>query len=172
MTDQDRIASAINSAANHLREHPADGRSNDAPATATLDSGLRFSVAHPNGTAIFTDMPAALGGEASDPSPGWLMRAAAAACVASMIGIRAAQDGVALDRLEVTVRSVSDDRGMVGADDSVSPGLLEATIAVLISASGVGGEALQELVHWAHAHSPVTDSIGRAVPTTLDVKVE
>ena len=172
MTDQSRIASAVAGVVNHLREHPGEGASNDAPATATLDSGLRFSVAHPNGTAIFTDMPAAFGGEASAPSPGWLMRAAAAACLATMIGIRAAQDGVTLDTLEVTVNSVSDDRGMVGTDDSISPGLLEASMAVRISAAGVAGETLREIVRWGHAHSPVTDSIGRAVRTTLDVRAE
>ena len=172
MTDQGRIASAVSGIANHLREHPADGRSNDTNATATLETGLRFTVTHPNGTAISTDMPAGLGGDASAPSPGWLMRAAAAACVASMIGIRAAQEGVALDGLEVTVSSVSDDRGMVGADDSVPAGLLETTISVRISATGVAGETLRELVRWAHAHSPVTDSIERAVPTTLDLQVE
>ena len=172
MTDQVRIATAVTAVANHLREHPGDGTSNDSQAVATLDSGLRFSVTHPNGMSVFTDMPAGLGGEGSAPSPGWLMRAAAAACVASMIGIRAAQVGVALDSLAVTVDSVSDDRGLVGTDDSVPPGPSEATIAVRISAPGACGEALRELVRWAHAHSPVTDSIGRAVPTTLNVQVE
>ena len=33
MTAQDRIASAVTGIANHLREHPADGSSNDAQAT-------------------------------------------------------------------------------------------------------------------------------------------
>ena len=172
MTDQDRIASAVTAVANHLREHPGDGASKDSQAVATLDSGLRFSVTHPNGMTVFTDMPAGFGGEASAPSPGWLMRAAAAACVASMIGIRAAHEGVALASLAVTVESVSDDRGLVGTDDSVPPGPSEATIAVRISAPGVSEDALRELVRWSHAHSPVTDSIGRAVPTTLNLQVE
>ncbi len=59
---------------------------------------------------------------ASAPSPGWLLRAAEASCVATLITMRAAMLGIDLDTLEVTVDSVSDDRGLLGVDDTVPAG--------------------------------------------------
>src|SRR3989304_5177846 len=136
MPTQASIAEAVNGVAAHFRAHPESGRSNDAPATATLQGGLRFQVTHPNGMTVATDMPAAFGGEATAPSPGWLMRAASAACNASMIAIRAAQEGITLDELTVVVGSVSDDRGMVGVADDVPAGPLEAAGHVRVRAAG------------------------------------
>src|SRR3989304_2573768 len=56
------------------------------------------------------------------PPAGGRMPAPAAACHASMIPIRAAQEGITLDELTVVVGSVSDDRGMVGVADDVPAG--------------------------------------------------
>src|SRR3972149_5609999 len=139
MPTQASIAEAVDGVAAHFRAHPESGRSNDAPATATLQGGLRFQVTHPNGMTVATDMPAAFGGEATAPSPGWLMRAASAACNASMIAIRAAQEGITLDELTVVVGSVSDDRGMVGVADDVPAGPLEASVHGRVRPAGPPG---------------------------------
>ena len=171
MPTQASIAEAVDGVAAHFRAHPESGRSNDAPATATLQGGLRFQVTHPNGMTVATDMPAAFGGEATAPSPGWLMRAASAACNASMIAIRAAQEGITLDELTVVVGSVSDDRGMVGVADDVPAGPLEASVHVRVRAAGADPERLRDVVAWARTHSPVVDAVGRAVPTSFDVEI-
>lgn len=171
MRSQSSIAEAVNGVVEHFRAHPEDGRGDDSPATATLEGGLRIQVTHPNGMTVGTDMPAAFGGEATAPSPGWLMRAASAACNASMIAIRAAQEGITLDELSVVVGSVSDDRGMVGVDDTVPAGPLEASVHVRVRAAGADPERLRDIVAWARTHSPVTDAVGRAVPTSFEVEV-
>jgi hypothetical protein len=74
-----------------------------------------------------------------------------------------------LQRLEVTVDSGSDDRGLLGLDDVVPAGPLWSRVGVRIVAEGVDPERLGALVGWAEQHSPVTYAIRRAVPTTLEV---
>lgn len=116
-------------------------------------------------------MPAALGGEATAPSPGWLRRAAQAACEATMIAMRAAQEGIHLDALEVTVASESDDRGMHGVGEGVPAGPLKSWARVRISARDASPEKLREIVNWAERHSPVGDALSRAVPHTVQVEI-
>ena len=85
------IRAAVSSAAQHYVSHPSEAKSEDKPAKAVLESGLRVRVEGPNSWAVITDMPHGLGGGGSAPSPGWLRRAAQAACEGTMIAIRAAQ---------------------------------------------------------------------------------
>jgi uncharacterized OsmC-like protein len=165
----ERIKLASRQVAEHFAEHPEDARSRDVPATAILESGLRCRAQGPNGATLVSDMPAAIGGAASAPSPGWLLRAALANCDATLIAMRAAQLGIVLSRLEVTVDSESDDRGLLGVSDSVPPGPLTMRVGVRIAADGTSSDQLRELVHWAEQHSPVSDAVRRAVPVTTDV---
>lgn len=167
----DRIRESIESAKRYLTEHPEEARSTDRPAVAVLEEGLRCRVEGPEGAVVVTDMPAGVGGEASAPSPGWLRRAAQASCDATVIAMRAAELGIRLKTLEVTVDSESDDRGLLGVDDSVPAGPLSSRMRVRIAAEGVSPEALRELVEWADRHSPVSDAVRRAVPTTVEVEI-
>lgn len=110
-------------------------------------------------------MPEAIGGGGSAPSPGWLLRAALANCDATVIAMRAAQLGVALTTLEVTVDSESDDRGLLGrAGAGVPAGPLSMRTRVRIGAKQVDPGRLKELVDWAEAHLPVGDAVRRAIP--------
>jgi uncharacterized OsmC-like protein len=118
-----------------------------------------------------TDMSTALGGDGNAPSPGWLRRAAQAACEATMIALRAAQEDIQLDRLEVLIGSRSDDRGMLGLGDEAAPGPSDSWAHVTISAKGASPARLRQIVEWAEAHSPVTDSLCRAVPHTLKMDI-
>lgn len=102
---------------------PSKARSKNAPATARLTEGLKCEVTGPHGERLSTDMPPAMGGAASGPNPGWLLRSALASCTATVIAMRAAKLGVTLEALEVTVESESDNRGLLGLDDAVSAGL-------------------------------------------------
>ncbi len=156
------IADAVAAATEYLTAHPDEARYRDSAATARIAAGLSADVAGPGGESISTDMPAGIGGGATAPSPGWLMRAAAASCVASLIAIRAATVGVAHGPIEVTVDSESDDRGILGLDDAVHAGALSVKVVARID--GVSDADLQGLVDWAIRHCPVTDTIVRAVP--------
>jgi uncharacterized OsmC-like protein len=87
-----------------------------------------------------------------------------------VIAMRAAELGIPLQGLEVIVDSESDDRGLLVMDDAVPAGPLSSRIRVRVRAEGVDPDRLQELVEWADHHSPVSDAIRRAVPTTVEVE--
>ena len=160
----DAIKVAIDGAVDYLRAHPDEARSTDSLATARIVDGLVVEVTGPGGESLTTDMVRSVGGTASAPSPGWLLRAAEASCVATLIAMRAAQVGVALDELEVDVDSESDDRGILGVEDSVRAGPLSGRVIVRIAAAGVPGETLREIAEWGIAHCPVYDAVENGVP--------
>ena len=168
----EQIRESLAKASKHLAAHPADARSRDKPATAVLESGMRCRAEWRKGVAVVSDMPAAVGGEGSAPSPGWLLRAALANCDATLIAMHAARLRIVLSRLEVTVGSESDDRGLLGVDDSVAAGPLSVDVTVRIAAQGASPAQLLELVAWAEQHSPVNDALRRAVPMTTQIVLD
>lgn len=168
----EHIRESLGRVAKHYAEHPQEALSQDKPAVAVLESGLRCRAEGPNGATLFTDMPAAIGGSGSAPSAGWMLRAALANCDATVIAMRAAELGIVLSRLEVTVGSESDNRGLLGVGESVPPGPLSMRVSVRIAAEGASAQQLRELVQWAEKHSPVSDAVRRAVPVTTEVAVD
>jgi uncharacterized OsmC-like protein len=97
------------------------------------------------------------------------MRAAHAACDATLIAMRAAEENVELTRLEVAVDSDSDDRGLLGVDD-VPAGPIRTRVRVNIAAPGVSEAKLREIVAWAREHSPVDEAMQRAVPVSVEIE--
>lgn len=170
MTSQRQIQDALAGVARHFAQHPEQAQSTDKPAVAVWQGGLRFEAQGAGGAVLRSDMPVAVGGSGESATPGWLLRAALASCNASMIALRAAQTGITLTRLEVTVDSDSDDRGLLGLAD-VHPGPLRTRIRVRIAAEGASDEQLQALVAWAEAHSPVADALRRPVPLGTVVEI-
>lgn len=166
-----KVREAIENMTNVLSAQPQKGRSRNTSATATLESGLRFRVVGPRGEAAVTDMPPALGGEGSAPNPGWLLRASLASCNATMIAIRAAQLGITLETLEVTVMGESDVRGLLGTDEAVSAGLFGLRTHVKIGAGGASPEQIHQIVSWAEAHSPIGCTVRDARATEVEVEV-
>jgi uncharacterized OsmC-like protein len=167
----DRIKESLHQVARYFAEHPEKAISQDKPATSVLESGLRCRAEGPNGAVLVSDMPAGIGGGASAPTPGWQLRAALANCDATLIAMRAAQLGVKLTLLEVTVGSESDDRGLLGVSESIPPGPMSVSVSVRIAAEGASAEQLHDLVRWAERHSPVSDAVRRAVPVHTQVTV-
>ena len=164
------IKESIENAVSYLSEHPAEARYTDSFARATLDEALRVEVTGPDGLRITTDMPSGVGGRGEHPSPGWLFRASLASCVASTIGMEAAREGVTLRSLEVEVDSESDDRGILGMDESVPAGPLSTRIRVRASAEGVDQGHLREVLDRGAARCPVCDATKRAVDVSLDIE--
>ena len=163
------IGDAIRAASDFLAEHPEEAAYTDSAAVATLESGLGVSVVDPSGRSLRTDMPAGVGGEDSAPSPGWLFRAAVAACDATLIAMRAEMLGISLSSVEVTVDSESNDYGILGLDASIPAGPLSMRARVKLSSPDADEGMLDEVVDWAAAHCPVHDAVRRAVPVTLEI---
>jgi uncharacterized OsmC-like protein len=165
------IREAIEKTSRVLTEQPEKARSKNAPATARLLDGLRCEATGPNGETLRTDMPPAMGGAASAPNPGWVLRAALASCTATAIAMRAAKLGVDLTTLEVTVESYSDNRGILGLDDKVSAGLTSLATRVKIGATDVPADQLRELAEWGDRHSPVACTARISPSYTLEVEI-
>ncbi len=165
------IQQSIENVIKYLADHPDECRYTDKAATAVVEEGLRCRAEGPDGATLISDMPKAIGGEGAAPSPGWLLRAALANCDATIMAMRAAQLGVTLTTLEVTVDSESDDRGLLGMVEAVPAGPLSIRTRIRIGADGVEPERLREIAQWAEAHSPVGDAINRAVPMKVEVEV-
>jgi uncharacterized OsmC-like protein len=163
------IREAVSGAIAYLTEHPAEARYTDSIATAVLTNGLAVTISGPDGASIKTDMPKSVGGGGAAPSPGWLLRAAQASCLATLIAMRAAHQGLEVGSIEVVVDSESDDRGILGIDDSVPAGPLSSRARVRIDATWVAREDLQQLVQWADAHCPVQDAVRRAINCTVEL---
>jgi uncharacterized OsmC-like protein len=168
---QSPIASAWSNISETIRAHPEKARAKYAPATATLESGLKCRVTGPSGEQIETDMPPALGGAGSGPNPGWFFRASLAACCSTVIAAQAARLGINLTKLEVTVEGEGDNRGVLGLDEAISAGHSAIRTNVQISAQDATFEQIEELVHWAAAHSPVGCTVRDAPSNTLSVVI-
>lgn len=139
-----------------------------------MEEGLRCRVEVPDGSSIVTDMPTGIGGGGSAPSPGRLFRAALASCDATLLALRAAQIGLTLSTLEVTVEGDPDDTGMLGflgIDECIPPGEHGIRIRFRLGAEDVTPEQLHEPVAWVEAHSPVGDSVRRAIPSKVEVEI-
>lgn len=168
--DTARIRDAVSGVLQYFADNPDKGPVADKAATATVQGGLVCRAEGPNGAVLVSDMPKSVGGTASAPTPGWFLRAALANCDATVIAMRAAQLGIVLTRLQVTVDSVSDDRGMFGVAPDVPAGPQSMRVRVEIASADATADALREIVHWAERHSPVGDAIRRAVPTRLEIE--
>lgn len=166
-----QVREAIQTLARVLAEQPHKARSKNPAATAVLEEGLRFRISGPNGETASTDMPIALGGKASAPAPSWLFRASLASCTATVIAMRAAQLGLTLDALTVSVSSESDVRGLLGTDEKVSAALDSMRLHVRIGAAGASPGQLREIVSWADSHSPIACTARGAQSTAFEVEV-
>jgi uncharacterized OsmC-like protein len=167
----EHIQNSVNDVIAYLKENPNDARSTSPPVTAVMDGGLRCRATGENGESVVTDMPQAVGGGGSAPSPGWLARAALATCDATRIALRAAELGIELDTLTVVMDSINDDRGLFGLDKSVRAGPLSIRTRVTIGAAGVSDKALREIVDYAVVHSPVADGCRGETPSTVEITI-
>jgi len=149
------IGDALDAAITYLSEHPKEARYTDSEARAILEAGLAVTVTGPDGALLRTDMPKSVGGAGSAPSPGWLLRAA--------------QEGLTPRRIEVIVDSESDDRGILGIDDSVPAGPLSSHAVVRVEHAGAAPDKVDAVVRWAEIHCPVQDAVRRAVPCSVEV---
>lgn len=164
----DSIRSAIQRTSDYLTEHPEAATASDSVATAVREDGLRFRIEGP-WPSLTSDMAESVGGGASAPTPGWLLRAALAACDASAVAMEAARDGIELTDLEVSVESESDFRGVLGVDPPVHAGPLSMRVTIRLAATNATEDQLRAIVERAESRSAVQDALVREVPITTEI---
>jgi uncharacterized OsmC-like protein len=167
----ENIRSSIEGTISYLKANPEKARNKATAAKAVLEKGLKVCITGPKDQVIISDMPTTVGGEGSAPTPSWFMQAALATCNATGIAMKAAQEGIELTTLEVSIYSESDTRGIFGFDESIKAGPLNMRTRVRIGAEGVPEEKLHEIVKWNEKHSWVGNAICRAVPLETEVEI-
>jgi uncharacterized OsmC-like protein len=170
------IAAAMQRVESVLKRRPEVGLHDDAPAIARWESGTRVVSSHTNGTHLLTDMPAELGGSGDQVTPGWLVRAGLASCLATRIAMGAAAAGFELATLEVSAGSRSDARGLLGMPEAsgarVGAGPRDVQVLVRIAAPGVSPERLRSLIEESNRCSPVSAALRDVVPITMRLEVD
>lgn len=173
MTMQD-IATALQRVESALNRRPGGGTHDDPPATARWQTGLRVASSHANGAQVLTDMPTALGGSGDQVTPGWLLRAGLASCLATRIAMSAAAKGIELTFLEVLASSRSDARGLFGMVEAsgkpVGAGPRDVQLLVRISAPGVSAERMRDLVEDSDRCSPVAAALRDQISVAVRVE--
>jgi uncharacterized OsmC-like protein len=164
------VAESIARVRGHFEAKPDIAKGEDPPATATLGDRLAVEITGPEGQRARSDMPASIGGKEAAPTPGWYLRAGMAACTATVVAMYAAEQGIVLESLEVTVSSHSDKRGLLGMAD-VSPASRGLHTMIRLAASGVPEAVLRELAERAHRHSPVAATIAAGESGTLGIEI-
>jgi len=170
------IASAVERVRAVFARRPEAAMHADEPAIARWEQDLRVVSRHANGTHIATDMPRELGGQGEEVTPGWLLRAALASCLATRIAMEAAERRILITCLEVVAASDSDARGIFGMTDAagqrVPPGPRALQLRVRVAAPNVAAETLRTMVEESHRCSPVQCAVERSVPVSLEIDVD
>lgn len=163
------IASALARLHDALSSRPGFGRAT-ATSVSTLAGRLRCSTTE--GVALIeSDLPPALGGEGAAPSPVALARAALGACLAMGYRLHAAELGVELTAVRVTVESESELRGMLDPGAEAPPGFTAVRCHVEIE-SPAPEEEVRRAVELGDQLSPVLDMLARAHAVERTVSIE
>ena len=171
----ERVAASMGRVVSALRRKPHAGLHEDAPSTVRWAGGLRTVARTAAGAEFATDMPAAIGGEDSAPTPGWLLRTALASCAVTRIAMEAAARGITLATLEAHVTSRSDLRGLLRIatpdGNTVPAGPVAMDLHVRIGAPGVDAATLRALVEATPGCSPITCAVEQPLAVGLHVEV-
>ena len=170
------IANSLQRVRALFAQRPEAAMHADEPAVARWEQGLRVVSRDANGAHITTDLPRAIGGQGEGVTPGWLLRAALASCLASRIAMEAVARQVVLTGLEVVAASESDARGLLGMTDDtgerIPPGPRAVHLRVCIAAPSVPAETLRSLIEESYRCSPVQFAVETSIPVSLKIDVD
>ncbi len=134
------------------------GHKTDRSVTTSID-GLRCSTEEGTWTHA-TDLGPALGGTASAPSPGVLVRAALGSCLAMGYRLRAAKHGVELTSIRVTVETDSELAGLLLLAAMPPPGYTEVRYHVEVESPSPAAD-IRRLIEEGDRLSPMLDVFAR-----------
>jgi uncharacterized OsmC-like protein len=115
------------------------------------------------------DMPKAVGGSETAPTPGAYGRAALGSCLAVCYMMHAAKLGVPIRALEVEIQADCDDGALFGVSDA-PPGYLAVRYVVTVESGAPEADILRVLDE-GDAHSPYLDVFRRSQACTRTVRI-
>lgn len=156
-----------------VRQQPAIAQIQDIPAAVLWEGAGKTRTLHPDGNAVYTDLPWELGGDGERVSPGWLPRTALASGAVTRIAMLAAEREMQPERLEAEVTSDTDLHGLPGLaredGQRAMTGPLEIQLRGRISAPGTSGAEVHDLVEQGIRLSPMVGALAEAVPVRLEI---
>lgn len=154
-----RIADALKRLNGAVARRPEFGHYTGS-TVSTLVEGLRCS-SETGGWTIATDLRPGMGGDGSAPTPTALLSSALGACLAMGYQLRAAEHGIELTSVRVTVETESELCGMLQCDAVVPPGFTEIRYCVELESPDRTSD-IERIVDLADRLSPVLDALTRA----------
>jgi uncharacterized OsmC-like protein len=115
------------------------------------------------------DVPEAVGGDGSAPSPGVLSRAALTGCLAIGLKMSACRFGIPIESVNVGLEVNGDDRADFGIGD-IPPGYKEFRLKIDV-VSSARAEVVSKLVDNALACSPLLDLFRRAQTVRVELDI-
>jgi uncharacterized OsmC-like protein len=117
---------------------------------------------------VFTNgEPPVLLGHNEGANPVEFLLHALAGCVTTTLVLHAAVRGITITSLSTMLEGDIDVQGLLGLDDSLSPGYRQIRIRMEVTAD-CPDEELDELLAYTQAHSPVCNTVCRPVPVTIE----
>jgi uncharacterized OsmC-like protein len=92
---------------------------------------------------------------------------ALAGCVTTTLVLHATARGISIETLSTELEGEPDVRGLLGLDESISPGYEQIRIRMDVQAD-CSDEELAELLAYTRAHSPVCNTVCRPVPVMIE----
>jgi uncharacterized OsmC-like protein len=111
--------------------------------------------------------PSVLLGNNEGANPVEFLLHALAGCVTTTFVLHATARGIAIQELSTQLEGGLDLRGLLGLDDSVSPGYEQIRIRMSVKAD-CSDEKLDELLAYTQQHSPVCNTVCRPVPVSVE----
>jgi uncharacterized OsmC-like protein len=111
--------------------------------------------------------PPILLGKNEGANPVEFLLHALAGCVTTTLVLHAAARGITIRSLSTELEGGLDVHGLLGLDDTVSPGYEQIRIMMKVEAD-CSDEMLDDLLGVAKAHSPVCNTVCRPVPVVIE----
>ncbi len=117
---------------------------------------------------VFTNgEPPVLLGNNEGANPVEFLLHALAGCVTTTFVLHAMARGITIRELSTELKGTIDLQGLLGLDDSVSPGYEQIDIRMRVNADCSEAE-LDDLLAYAQRHSPVCNTVCRPVPVVIE----
>jgi uncharacterized OsmC-like protein len=117
---------------------------------------------------VFTNgEPPVLLGDNEGANPVEFLLHALAGCVTTTFVLHAMARGIAIHTLSTELQGDLDLQGLLGLDDTVSPGYEQIRIRMHVTAD-CSDEEIDDLLAYAQMHSPVCNTVCRPVPVMIE----